>query len=122
MNRKKYDLQERLILFSVMIIQIVNRLPKTVVGVHFAKQLIKSGTSSAFHHAEAQSAESRKDFIHKLKIGLKELRETFVNLQILKRTKILDSFEFKALLKENDELISIFVSSIKTARKNLKAK
>ncbi len=113
-------MQERLILFSVMVIQIVNRLPKTVTGVHFAKQLVKSGTSPAFHHAEAQSAESRKDFIHKLKIGLKELRETFVNLKILKQAKILESNEADILLNENDELISIFVSSIKTARNNLR--
>jgi len=103
-----------------MVIQIVNRLPKTVTGAHFAKQLVKSGTSPAFHHAEAQSAESRKDFIHKLKIGLKELRETFVNLKILKQAKILESNEADILLNENDELISIFVSSIKTARNNLR--
>lgn len=122
MKKVKYDLQERLIDFSIMVLEIVDQLPKTVIGVHLAKQLVKSGTSPAFHHAEAQSAESRKDFIHKLKIGLKELRETFVNLQILKQAKILESSEFKVLLKENDELISIFVSSIKTARKNLRAK
>lgn len=120
MSRKKYDLQERLIVFSVMILGIVDKLPKTVIGVHFAKQLVKSGTFPAFHHAEAQSAESRRDFIHKLKIGLKELRETFVNLQILKQAEVLEHSEFSVLLKENDELISIFVSSIKTARSNLR--
>lgn len=120
MSRKKYDLQERLIVFSVMMLGIVDKLPKTVIGVHFAKQLVKSGTSPAFHHAEAQSAESRRDFIHKLKIVLKELRETFVNLQILKQAEVLEHSEFSVLLKENDELISIFVSSIKTARSNLR--
>lgn len=121
-KRKEYDLQNRLVAFSVMILRLVEELPKTVIGIHFARQLVKSGTSPAFHHAEAQSAESRKDFIHKLKIGLKELRETFVNLEILKQVKIIDSQEFKGLLKENDELISIFVSSIRTARKNLNKK
>ncbi len=120
MNSKKFDLQQRLIEFSVAVLRIVDQLPKTVVGVHFAKQLVKSGTSPAFHHAEAQSAESRKDFIHKLKIGVKELRETFVNLEILKRIKILKVSEIDIVLNENNELISIFVSSIKTARKNLK--
>ncbi len=118
--RKKYDLQERLINFSVMILEIVDQLPKTVIGIHFAKQLVKSGTSPAFHHGEAQSAESRKDFIHKLKIGLKELRETHVNLSILKKRRILGDLIFDETLKENDELISIFVSSIKTVRKNLR--
>ena len=120
MKRREFDLQKRLIAFSVMILKIVEKLPKTVIGIHFARQLVKSGTSPAFHHAEAQSAESRKDFIHKLKIGVKELRETFVNIEILKQAKILDSSEFKETLTENDELISIFVSSIKTAKKNLK--
>jgi four helix bundle protein len=120
MKRKEYNLQKRLVAFSVMILKIVDKLPKTVIGIHFARQLVKSGTSPAFHHAEAQSAESRKDFIHKLKIGLKELRETFVNLDILRQVKILDPSEFNKLLNENDELISIFVSSIKTARKNIK--
>lgn len=120
--KRRYDLQQRLIAFSVLISKIVDQLPKTVIGVHFAKQLVKSGTSPAFHHAEAQSGESRRDFIHKLKIGLKELRETFVNLEILRQAKILESSEFNVLLKENDELISIFVSSIRTARKNLSKK
>lgn len=105
--------------FSVSIIHTVSELPKTVVGVHFAKQLIKSGTSPAFHHAEAQSAESRKDFIHKMKIGLKELRETLVNLEILNNAKLIKQKEVKNILRENDELISIFYSSIRTARKNL---
>lgn len=118
MKGRKFDLSQRLVEFSVMVLRIVDHLPKTVVGIHFAKQLVKSGTSPAFHHAEAQSAESRRDFIHKMKIGLKELRETFVNLEILKKIKILSASEFDTVLKENDELISIFVSSIKTARKN----
>ncbi len=103
-----------------MILKIVEKLPKTVIGIHFARQLVKSGTSPAFHHAEAQSAESRKDFIHKLKIGVKELRETLVNLEIMNQIKVLDSSEFRDPLRENDELISIFVSSINTAKKNLK--
>lgn len=120
MKRREFDLQKRLIAFSVMILKIVEKLPKTVIGIHFARQLVKSGTSPAFHHAEAQSAESRKDFIHKLKIGVKELRETLVNLEIMNQIKVLDSSEFRDPLRENDELISIFVSSINTAKKNLK--
>ncbi len=119
MENRKYDLKERLINFSVMILEIVDQLPKTVIGVHFAKQLVKSGTSPAFLHGEAQGAESRRDFIHKLKIGLKELRETQVNLSILKKRRILGDLIFDETLKENNELISIFVSSIQTARKNM---
>lgn len=120
MKKMNYDLQERLINFTVMILEIVDQLPKTVIGVHFAKQLVKSGTSPAFHHAEAQSAESRRDFIHKLKIGLKELRETQVNLSILRKKRVLGDIIFDETLKENNELISIFVSSIRIAKKNLK--
>lgn len=119
MKERKFDLQNRLVSFSVSIIHTVSELPKTVVGVHFAKQLIKSGTSPAFHHAEAQSAESRKDFIHKMKIGLKELRETLVNLEILNNANLIKQKEVNNILRENDELISIFYSSIRTARKNL---
>ncbi|MEQ8524969.1 four helix bundle protein [Gracilimonas sp.] len=119
MKKVKYDLQERLINFSVMILEIVDQLPKTVVGTHFAKQLVKSGTSPAFHHGEAQSAESRKDFIHKLKIAVKELRETQVNISILKKRRILADLILDETLKENNELISIFVKSIQTARNNL---
>lgn len=119
MKKIKYDLQERLINFSVMILEIVDQLPKTVIGVHFARQLVKSGTSPAFHHAEAQSAESRKDFIHKLKIAVKELRETQVNISILKKRRILADLILEETLKENNELIAIFVKSIQTATTNL---
>ncbi|MCP9290790.1 four helix bundle protein [Gracilimonas sediminicola] len=120
MRNVKYDLQERLINFSVMVLEIVDQLPKTVMGIHFAKQLVKSGTSPAFHHGEAQSAESRKDFIHKLKIGAKELRETQVNISILKKRRILADLILDEILKENNELIAIFVKSIQTATHNLR--
>jgi four helix bundle protein len=120
MRNVKYDLQERLINFSVMVLEIVDQLPKTVMGIHFAKQLVKSGTSPAFHHGEAQSAESRKDFIYKLKIGAKELRETQVNISILKKRRILADLILDETLKENNELIAIFVKSIQTATHNLR--
>lgn len=120
MKKVKYELQERLINFSVMVLEIVDQLPKTVIGVHFAKQLVKSGTSPAFHHGEAQSAESRKDFIHELKLAVKELRETQVNISILKKRRILADLILEETLKENNQLIAIFVKSIQTATKNLK--
>ena len=119
MASRKYDLEERLISFSIEVINLSEELPKTYVGIHFAKQITRSGTSPAFQYAEASAAESRKDFIHKLKIGLKELRETFVCLKIIKRKPLVNSEELDWLLKECNELISIFNSSIKTAKKNL---
>jgi four helix bundle protein len=96
-------------------------LPNTKVGNHLSGQLVRSETSSALNYGEAQSGESRKDFIHKIKIVLKELRETIICLKIIDRTKLLNSTEkiLKAL-KENDELISIFVKSVETASKNQK--
>jgi len=78
----KYDLEDRLIEFSLMIIEIVEELPNTKAGNHLGGQVLRSGTSPALNYAEAQSAESKNDFIHKMKICLKELRETFVALKL----------------------------------------
>ena len=116
----KFDLEERLIGFSVLIIQIISEMPKTKAGNHLAGQLVRSGTSVSLNYGEAQSAESRKDFIHKMKVVLKELRETYVCLKIIDRTKLYksESDVIKAL-EENNELISIFVKSVETAQKNL---
>ncbi len=79
----KYDLEERRINFSVLIIDIVNEMPNTKAANHLSGQFVRSGTSPALDYGEAQSAESRKDFIHKMKVILKELRETFVCLKII---------------------------------------
>lgn len=82
-DKYKFNLEERLIGFSLLIIGIVEKLPNSPVGKHFSGQLIRSGISPAFNYAEAQGAESGKDFIHKMKLSLKELRETFVCLKII---------------------------------------
>jgi four helix bundle protein len=117
---RKFDLEERLIDYSVLITEIVEAMPNTRAGNHFAGQLIRSGTSPALNYAEAQSGESRKDFIHKLKIVLKELRETVVCLRIISRAKLLESNEaICRLIGESNELISIFVKSIVTAQNNM---
>jgi four helix bundle protein len=117
---KNFDLEDRLIAFSVLIIKIVESMPNTKAGIHLANQLVRSGTSPALNYGEAQSAESRKDFIHKMKISLKELRETFICLKIISSTKLYSSeIIIKKAFIENNELISIFVKSIMTARNNL---
>jgi four helix bundle protein len=114
---KNYDLEERLIAFAVLIINIAESLPKALTGRHFAGQLLRSGTAPALNYGEAQYGESKKDFIHKIKIVLKELRETFVSLKIIHRTKLHKSSEkISTALNECDELISIFVKSVKTAQ------
>ena len=118
----KQELEERLINFTVLIIEIANDLPSTKVGNHLSGQLVRSGTSSALNYGETQSGESRKEFIHKIKIVLKELRETLICLKIIDRAKLLTEFEkLQTALKENNELISIFVKSVETAQKNQKS-
>ncbi len=102
----KFQLEDRLIDFAVLVIEIVNELPNTKAGNHLAGQLVRCGTSHALNYGEAQSGESRKDFIHKIKIVLKELRETFVCLKIINKAKLYKSEKkVQPALKENDELI-----------------
>jgi four helix bundle protein len=103
---KKYDLEKRLIDFAVRIIDLVEILPNTRAGNHIAGQLVRCGTSPAPNYGEAQSAESRNDFIHKIKIVLKELRETKVWLQIIHRKRMIKSgSKAESLIAECDELI-----------------
>lgn len=118
-SNKIYDLEERLIQFTLLIIDIVEMMPGTKTGNHIAGQMIRSGTSPAFNYGEAQVAESRNDFIHKMKICLKELKETHIALQIIKRKPLVkDLPRVDKTIIECKELISIFVKSIETARKN----
>ena len=118
-KNKKFDLEERLIEFAVLIIEITENLYTTRAGNHIAGQLVRSVTSPALLYGEAQSAESRNDFIHKLKILLKELRETLIALKIIKNVPLTKKFDLvdKGMIECN-ELIAIFVKSIETARKN----
>jgi four helix bundle protein len=112
-----FDLEERLIDFAVRIIRTAESLPKTKVGNHISGQLIRCGTSPAPNYGEAQSAESLSDFIHKMKVSLKELRETRVWLVIIVRANLIKpASKLESLINENNELISIFVTSIKTAK------
>jgi len=117
---RKFDLEERLIDFAGLIIEISESLNTSKVGNHLAGQIVRSGTSPALQYGEAQSAESRNDFIHKLKILLKELRETLVALKIIKRVSLTKKIEIvdKGILECN-ELISIFVKSVETAKRNI---
>jgi four helix bundle protein len=114
---KPLELEERLIDFAVQIVRIAESLPATKAGGHLSGQLVRSGTSPALNYGEAQSAESRTDFVHKLKVVLKELRETSISLKITQRTASADcSNELGPAMRECDELISIFVKSILTAQ------
>ncbi len=115
-DKRQFDLEERLIDFAVRIIRTAESLPKTRAGNHITGQLIRCGTSPAPNYGEAQSAESRSDFIHKMKVSLKELRETRIwLLMIVKADLIKPISNLEPLISENNELISIFVTSVKTA-------
>jgi len=114
---RKYDLEERLLDFAVLIIRLAESLPKTKTGNHISGQLIRCGTAPASNYGEAQSAESKVDFIHKMKICLKELRETRIWLLMIEKAKLIKpSSSYDHLMNENNELISIFVKSIHTAK------
>ncbi len=100
--------------------KVAEALPSTRVGNHIAGQLVRSGTSPAPNYGEARGAESRKDFIHKMKVGLKELRETEVWLKIIGRKPLIEPADkLTPLIAECNELISIFVASIRTAKENM---
>jgi four helix bundle protein len=116
---RKFDLEDRLIDFAARCIKVASALPGDKAGQHLMGQLTRSGTSPALNYGEAQGAESRKDFIHKMKIGLKELRETVVCLKIIAKVELLAVESLQPLIVEANELISIFVTSINTAKKNM---
>lgn len=113
---KRYDLEERLLEYAASIIRLVEQLPRTPAGHHIAGQLLRSGTAALPHHGEAQGAESANDFVHKMSIGLKELREAHRWLRLVHRVPLLESEVVEPALLETDELIRIFVASIRTAK------
>jgi four helix bundle protein len=117
----RQELEKRLILFAVSLHTLCKELDDSFVATHLSNQLLRSVTGAALNYGEAQGAESRKDFIHKTSIVLKELRETHINLQILLHTGICNSNEnIISLLDECNQLVSIFYKTIMTAKKNQK--
>jgi len=118
MNSK--ELEARLINFAVDIIDLVNSNKDNFAGKHLSGQIIRSSTSVPINYGEAQSAESKKDFIHKMQLSLKELRETYVNLRIIEKAKLnIKTDRIENLISENNELISIFVKSVETSKKRM---
>jgi four helix bundle protein len=119
MDAKIYDLEDRLIEFAIMASDLVEMLPNTKLANHLGSQAICSCTAPALLYGEAQSGESQKDFIHKIQILLKELRETKVCLKIFRRKRLLKDEIINPVLQENEELIAIFAKSVKTAQSKL---
>ena len=119
MESKRYDLEDRLIEFSILVSDLIEQLPNTKLANHLGNQGIRSCTAPALIYGEAQSGESQKDFIHKILILLKELRETKVCLKIFRRKRLLKEEIIDPVLRENEELIAIFAKSVKTAQSKL---
>ena len=113
----RHDLEDRLIQFGTQVCRLAERLPKTPVGQHVSLQLARSSTSSFANYGEVQSAESRRDFIHRLGICLKELRETRTWLKFV-REMDLSPVSLDAVMRECDELLAITATSVRTARRN----
>lgn len=110
------ELESRLIEFASRVIDLSEALPKSPAGKHLGGQLLRSGTAPALNYGEARAAESGADYRHKMKVCLKELRESHVCLRIIEKRKWFSEKRLSLLLNENDELISIFVKSIKTSK------
>lgn len=120
MMTRQYDLEERLISFSLDVIEVSKTIITTNAGYNLSNQLVRSSSSPALNYVEAQAAESRKDFIHKLRIVLKELRETKVNLTLLLRAELVNNeLLCQKAKKECIQLIAIITTSISTTQKGL---
>src|SRR5947209_4214178 len=113
-----FDLEERLLEFSARMIAIVDALPNTRAANQIAGQLLRCGTSPYGNHGEVEAAESRRDFVHKLRVCLKELKETRRWLRLIRRTEFLPDEQLVPALDESEALTKIFFASIRTAERN----
>jgi four helix bundle protein len=119
MKNGKFDLEDRFVDYTCRMIDVVEALPKTRAGNYIAGQLIKSCHSPTFNYGEVQAAESNNDFIHKLKIVLKELKECRTALKIIRKKELIKPLsKLTNIFKETEELIAIIAKSITTARNN----
>jgi four helix bundle protein len=120
-KEQRFDIQERTFEFAVRVARLVNRLPRTVAGVEIGRQVVRSATSVGSNVEEADAAESKRDFIHKMSIAHKEARETRYWLRIIQAT-LLDDDEIQALIQESDELVRILYTIIENARQSPRRK
>lgn len=111
------DIQERLLELAAGIIKLSNKIPASFAGRHIANQIVRSGTSAAANYSEARAAESRNDFIHKMRIVLKELNETNTWFELIIRSDLMKTEILQSLRTESREIARIIVASIQTATK-----
>ncbi|MFT4550243.1 MAG: four helix bundle protein [Pseudoalteromonas tetraodonis] len=113
------DLEERLLNFAARVVRFSESLPGTAAGRYLAGQVLRSGTAPMAHHGEAQAAESENDFIHKMKVAHKELRETIRWIRLAVRLPLVDDGKrIEPRIRQNDGLIRIFWANIKTAKQS----
>lgn len=115
----KYAIRERLLNFSVSTIRLASKLPKTPAGYAIASQVIRSATSIGANFEEAQDASSTRDFLQKLNISLREAKESYYWLEVIKKAKLLDEININSELSECNEITAILVSSVKTSKAKL---
>jgi four helix bundle protein len=122
MEKKSFDLEDRLVDFACKCLDVCDLLPSTKAGQNLEYQLSKSGTAPALIYGEAQAAESRADFLHKMRMVLKEIKETRINLKIIKRKPVVVHQKVDIAFNEANELMAIFIKSIETAIANERGK
>ena len=119
MADREFDLEERLLSYSARVVRLVESLPNNRSGNHIGGQLLRCGTSPYIHHGEAEAAESPSDFIHRMKVCLKELREAFRCLRLIQAVPLVKPpSKVDDLRTETEELIKIFFTSVRTAKRN----
>ena len=111
-------LERRLIEFAAQILDLSSKLPRTPQGRHVSQQILRSGTAVAANYGEARGAESRADFVHKLRVVFKELNETTIWLELIVQTSLVSAENATSILSETRELCRIIAASIKTARRS----
>ena len=118
-NERAAQLEERLIAYAVRIVKLTEKFPRSYAGKYFGQQLLRSGSAPALLYGEARGAESNRDFRHKVSVGLKELRESHINLRIVDRSNVIPTIRLDELIAETNELISIFVATVRTLDQRL---
>jgi four helix bundle protein len=115
-QKSRFDLEDRLVDFACMCLTVCDLLPNSKAGQNLEYQLSKSCTAPALIYGEAQAAESRPDFLHKMKLVLKEIKETRINLKIIQRKPVIIHESVKIAFNESTELMAIFIASVETAK------
>jgi four helix bundle protein len=118
---RRFDIQERTFEFAVRVVKLVNRLPRTTAGVAIGRQIVRSATSIGANVEEADAAESKRDFVHKMSVAHKETRETRYWLRII-QASLTNEDDIEALIQESDELVRILYAIANNARKNPNSK